>query len=63
MPGTASTGVEQGITSLNTTSCTQEQRGGTTYKKFTPGRYQVQHRSLDTEKGRWHHFFNAEEER
>ena len=29
IPGTASTGVEQGATSLSTASCTQQKRGGT----------------------------------
>ena len=62
IPGTASTGVEQGVTSLSTASCTQEQSGGTAYCRFTPGRYQVQHHFLYTGKVWWHHFFNIEEE-
>ena len=63
IPGTASIGVEQGITSLSTASCTQEQSGGTAYSRFTAGRYQVQHLFLDTEKGQRHRLLNIEEER
>ena len=74
IPGTTSTGVEQGVTSLSitsytqqkkagTASCTQQKRGGTTSCIFTLGIYKVQHYFLDTEKGRWHRFFNTEEER
>ena len=59
--GTASTGVEQRVTSLSTALCTQKQSGGTTYSSFTLGCYQVQYRILDTEKGWWHRFFNTEE--
>ena len=63
IPGTTSTGVEQGVTSLRTAPCTQEQNGGTAYSRFTPGSYQFQHRFLYTDKVWWNRFFNIEEER
>ena len=63
IPGTASTGVEQGVTSLSTTSCTQEQSDSSTYYSFTLAYYQVQHYFLYIEKVRWLCFFNTEEER